>query len=171
MAHSAEPRVEPTEPGAEPGVESEVSAAMPLVEEAMGTTSAIPDVPGVPGVTASLRFGVRLTPAVLAARRAYVGPLFDYCRDHGIICIRVARRAALAVGAGHITRNRLMRIKSGAYVTPPWFIAAVCREIGQPIEIVMGAEWAQRHLPTLTPDVPFLGGALGGALGGERRAS
>ena len=68
MAHSAEPRVEPTEPGAEPGVESEVSAAMPLVEEAMGTTSAIPDVPGVPGVTASLRFGVRLTPAVLAAQ-------------------------------------------------------------------------------------------------------
>jgi hypothetical protein len=103
---------------------------------------------------ASLRFGVRRTPAVVEARRAYVRPLFDYLRDHSLIGIRVARRAAHAVGAGHISRNRLMRIKNGENVTPPWCIAEVCREIGQPVEVVMGAEWAQRHLPPPAPDLP-----------------
>lgn len=108
----------------------------------------------IPGVTVSLRFGMRKTPAVVKARQAYVRPLFDYLSDHSLIGIRVAQRAADAVGAGHISRNRLMRFKNGENMLPPWFIAAVCREIGQPIEVVMGAEWAQRHLPLPAPDLP-----------------
>lgn len=119
-------------------------------------------------VTVSQRGG-RLTEAYRASRRAYVAPLFDYCASHGIITIRVARKAALRAGAGYISRNRLRSIKNGTGVVPPWFIAGVSREIGQPIEVVMGQEWAQRHIPQLPDDERHARGERGER--GERRAS
>ncbi len=97
--------------------------------------------------------GKRLTEAYLTERRNYIAPFFDYCRQHDIVYVRVARRAALRVGEA-MNRTRLWRIKTGEVICPSWFIAGVCREIGQPIEIIMGQEWAQRHLTTLAPDLP-----------------
>jgi len=87
-------------------------------------------------------------------RRHYIAPLFAYCADHCIAPLMAARRAALRAGSLDMNKVRLSRIKLGYSPPPPWFIAEMCREIGQPIEVVMGSEWAQRHLPTLTPDVP-----------------
>ncbi|HZC06487.1 MAG TPA: hypothetical protein VE338_12695 [Ktedonobacterales bacterium] len=97
--------------------------------------------------------GKRLTAAYLKERRNYIAPFFDYCRTHEIVYVRIARRAALRVGE-NMNRTRLWRIKTGECRCPTWFIAGVCHEIGQPIEIVMGQEWAQRHLATLAPDLP-----------------
>jgi hypothetical protein len=110
--------------------------------------------PNEPWLTGTMRGAGRVTQAHTEARRAYVRPLFDYCQSHSIIVIQVVRRAALRMGDGYIPRNRLMRIKNGSSPAPWWFVAEVCREIGLPIEVVMGAEWAQRHLPVLAPDVP-----------------
>lgn len=116
----------------------------------------------ISGVTGALRGGSRLTPAIREARRAYVGPLFEYCTSHSVVMIGVVRRAALRRGVDHFTRNRLMCVKRGTNVAPEWFIAGVCREIGQPIEVVMGAEWAQRHLYALPSATPCAADSLEG---------
>ena len=87
------------------------------------------------------------------ARRQYVAPLFAYCADHCIAPLKVARRAAMRQGTLDMNKVRLSRIKLGYSPLPEWFIAGMCREIGQPIEVVMGTEWAQRHL---TPPLPTL---------------
>jgi hypothetical protein len=112
-------------------------------------------------------------------RCAYVAPLFAYCADHCLAPLMVARRAAIRASAHAaassasspvvpMNRLRLSRIKHGTSACPPWFIAEMCREIGQPVEVVMGAEWAQRHLPALTPD---LASDLSPDLSPEQRAS
>ncbi len=50
---------------------------------------------------------------------------------------------------------QVTRIKQGRRRLPEWFIAGMCREIGAPVEVVMGQEWAQRHLPLTTAfDLP-----------------
>ena len=61
--------------------------------------------------------------------------------------IALARRAAAAAHAPQPRRPHLTNIKNGLRPPPAWFIAGMCREIGQPIETVMGQEWAQQHLP------------------------
>lgn len=81
------------------------------------------------------------------ARRALVAPLFAYCADHCIAPLMAARRAAIRAGQADMHKVRLSRIKLGYAALPNWFVAGMCREIGQPIEVVMGAEWAQQHLP------------------------
>lgn len=125
------------------------------------------------------------SPAYREERRAYIAPFFAYCERRAIISLRIARRAALRRGEG-MTRQKLYGIKVGRIRAPLWFIAEVCHELGQPVEIVMGAEWAQRHLPMPTPDLPsgtrpgerlgegLDGGRDGGRDGGldaQRRAS
>lgn len=81
-----------------------------------------------------------------AAARALVAPLFAYCDEHGIRPLLLARRAAMRAGAAEMNKWRLSRIKLGQARTPDWFIAGMCREIGQPVEVVMGEEWAQKHM-------------------------
>lgn len=97
----------------------------------------------------SLRGNGRLTAARQEERQAYVAPLFAYFESHGIIPIRVVRKAALRAGAGHITRERLRLIKNGRGVAPGWLIESVCLEIGHPVEIVMGEEWTKRYRSSL----------------------
>lgn len=97
--------------------------------------------------------GRRLSPSLLEARREYVRPFFEYCAAEGVYPIRYARAACERAGGGYMSRDRLMAIKQGIGLTPDWFIAGVCRELGQPIETVMGHEWVQRHMPDLSPDL------------------
>lgn len=92
----------------------------------------------------------KLTDDILAARRAFVAPLFAYMAAHSMSAIALARRARAHFDphAPFLYRTRLTSIKNGDYPAPGWLIAGVCREIGQPIETVMGEEWMQRHMPT-----------------------
>jgi hypothetical protein len=99
---------------------------------------------------------------VRAERRAYIRPLFDYCETHGMICLRVMRGPWRREARHSLRRQHLWRVKTGYSPAPEWFIAEVCREIGQPIEVVMGAEWAQRHLSAPTPELPLHGRNDGG---------
>ena len=103
----------------------------------------------------SMRGRGRLTEAHRTERQEYLAPLFNYCAEHAILAIEIARRAARRQGEGMI-RARLYAIKVGRHLPPTWFVAEMCREIGQPIETVMGQEWAQRHLtlPDAAPDGP-----------------
>ena len=79
-------------------------------------------------------------------RRAYLAPLYTYCEAHCIVSALLARRAVARLTGRQLTRHEISRIKMGYACTPDWFVAALCREIWQPIEVVMGAEWARRHL-------------------------
>jgi hypothetical protein len=82
-------------------------------------------------------------------------PLFDYCEAHGMICLRLMRGPWQREVGWPLRRQQVWRLKTGySPAPPPWFIAEVCREIGQPVEVVMGAEWAQRHLSAPTPELP-----------------
>lgn len=84
-------------------------------------------------------------------RRELVAPLFAFCQEHALVANALARRASKRAGSWEMTRTRLANIKRGRGIIPDWFIPGMCREIGQPVEVVMGEEWAQRHLPL--PDV------------------
>jgi len=95
-------------------------------------------------------------------RRACVAPLFAYCAEHCLGPLWLARRASAHAGAPPMTKLRLSRIKNGLGANiPDWFIAGMCREIGQPVEVVMGREWAQRHMPNM----PMLPGEQSGQSG------
>lgn len=88
--------------------------------------------------------------ALVKRRRELVAPLFTYCQEYALRIDVIARRAAEHAGSWEMTRSRLARIKRGRGIIPDWFIPGICREIGQPVETVMGSEWAQRHLPQPT---------------------
>lgn len=85
------------------------------------------------------------TPEQMRADRELVAPLFAYLEAHCIVPMWAARRAAMRHGEA-MTRSRLFHIKRGAARVPEWFVEGVCREIGQPVEVVMGREWRQRHM-------------------------
>jgi hypothetical protein len=91
---------------------------------------------------------------ILRERQAFIWPLFHYCRMHGILVGRAASRASMWAVGVPMHRQKVWRIRVGYTPAPQWFIAGICREIGQPIEVVMGAEWAQRHLSAPTPELP-----------------
>lgn len=88
----------------------------------------------------------RLT-AAQEARRAAIAPLFTYCEQRSIQVNRVLRAAAVKVGVPMLTRQELHRIRYGYSRTPKWLISGACEELGRPIHVVMGREWAQHHLP------------------------
>lgn len=80
-------------------------------------------------------------------RRVAVAPLFTYCEQRNIQINRVLRTAAVKAGVPMLTRQELHRIRYGYSRTPEWLIPGACEELGRPITVVMGREWAQQHLP------------------------
>lgn len=88
--------------------------------------------------------GRKLSPGEVERRREALVPLFAYLADHGINALWVARRIGMRHGLV-ITRGRLAHIKRGACLTPPWFVADACREIGRRVEEVMGSAWVEAH--------------------------
>ena len=88
-------------------------------------------------------------------RAALVAPLFAYCAERCIAPLWLARRAALRAGGGAgITKMQLWRIRRGQAVIPAWFIEGMCRELGQPVEVVLGEEWRRQMAPAPDPTIP-----------------
>ena len=99
-------------------------------------------------------------------RRMEVAPLWAYLRAHGIAPLWAARRASLRATGVMMTKLVLSRVKLGQAPLPDWFIPAMCHEIGQPVEVVMGEEWVQEHQEQLArftrcPDRSMLPATLG----------
>lgn len=109
--------------------------------------------PSAEALSRRARRRLRVGPEGFAQRKGYVAPLFSYFREHGLVALWAARRASARATGVMMTKVQLSRIKSGMAPIPDWFIAGMCREINQPIEVVMGHEWAQQHLPSL-PSLP-----------------
>ncbi len=84
-------------------------------------------------------------PGDVVRRRAEdLAPLVGYCQRHAIGLLVLARRCAMRRGEV-MTRGRLHQMKRGLCLTPDWFVADVCREIGRPVDEVMGADWVREH--------------------------
>ena len=80
---------------------------------------------------------------VVSRRVDYLAPLFAYLREHHYVAGQVAREAGVRGGRA-IWRQRLLQMKRGVAVTPPWFVAQCCAVIGRSVAEVMGAEWVSR---------------------------
>ncbi len=109
-------------------------------------------------------------------RRMEVAPLWAYLRAHGIAPSWAARRASLHATGVMMTKLVLSRVKLGQTPLPDWFIPAMCCEIGQPVEVVMGEEWVQEHQEQLArftrcPDRSMLPTSLGASTSASTASS